>query len=244
MKNGRTSETACLAWTSNGHGIILRNTQEFQNKILTLISYTAKFTSFTRKLYRWGFRQAKGSPGNKKEEKEKNKNEKIFRNALFQRDNRLLTVQMKSTTAEGKRKALASQSTVVEGHQQVPLSNHLRDQSSSSMLGQHPTIERQPTLDLLSANTALNLSLSTLELPGRLPPLLFSSTLMPIATNRELGLESHLFPLAASSLSSSLSINHAILLSELEAGRLLLLHSTQAILRPFLDQRYLQLDQP
>jgi hypothetical protein len=110
VKSGGSAKTACLAWTPDGKGIILRTTQELQNKILPMASCGGKLLSFTRKLYRWGFRQARS----------KYEKQKIFCHPLFQRDDRRLMVGMKSITAEGTKRALAAKSLMAFQESRLP----------------------------------------------------------------------------------------------------------------------------
>jgi hypothetical protein len=131
MKSGRSSETACFAWTNDGQGVILRTTEEFQRKILPLASSCgAKLLSFTRKLYRWGFRQARPKDHNK------DVRQKIFCHPMFQRDNKPLMVGMKSTTAEGTRRALAAKSLIAIQETKTP-EEQLEAQRPSTILDQH-----------------------------------------------------------------------------------------------------------
>ncbi len=110
MKSGGSAKTACLAWTPDGKGIILHTTQELQNKILPIASCGGKLLSFTRKLYRWGFRQARS----------KYEKQKIFCHPLFQRDDKRLMVDMKSITAEGTKRALAAKSLMAFQESRLP----------------------------------------------------------------------------------------------------------------------------
>jgi hypothetical protein len=101
IEHAKREATDCLAWTPDGKGVILRTTSpELPNKILPYASCGGKLLSFTRKLYRWGFRQARSSYDK----------EKIFCHPFFQRDDKTLIVGMKSTTAEGTKRALAAKS--------------------------------------------------------------------------------------------------------------------------------------
>jgi hypothetical protein len=68
-------------------------------------SATEQLSSFTRKLYRWGFRKL----ANDCPHFNCSVNDKVFRHPNFQRDDKPLALLMKSITAEGKRKALSSQ---------------------------------------------------------------------------------------------------------------------------------------
>lgn len=105
LGRGQDPATACLAWCNNGVAVVLRNTYELYHDILPLAGCQAKFVSFTRKLYRWGFRQVMDST---RYADKKVRHEKVFHHPLFQRGNKHLMVQMKSVTAEGTRRATAT----------------------------------------------------------------------------------------------------------------------------------------
>jgi hypothetical protein len=63
-----------------------------------MVYSTSKLASFIRKLYRWGFRQVRSeSLANEKCEV----GEKMFWHPQFQRDNKMLAMNMKSITVEG-----------------------------------------------------------------------------------------------------------------------------------------------
>jgi hypothetical protein len=90
--------------------MILRTTDELQTKILPIAACGGKLLSFTRKLYRWGFRQARS----------KYDNEKIFCHPLFHRDDKCSIVGMKSITAEGTKKALAAKCLMASQETRLP----------------------------------------------------------------------------------------------------------------------------
>jgi hypothetical protein len=161
-KSGRSSETACVAWTNDGQGVILRTTEEFQRKILPLASSCgAKLLSFTRKLYRWGFRQARPKDHNK------NVKQKIFCHPMFQRDNKPLMVGMKSTTAEGTRLEAHRPSTILDQHLLVRDSSR----SSSSLalpIGTRPAPYHESMI-VPSAGIDQSLRLAPLNAPHFIP---------------------------------------------------------------------------
>ena len=50
-------KTYCIAWLPDGKSFVIRDKEEFKEKVLSKYFKATKFSSFTRKLYRWGFRQ-------------------------------------------------------------------------------------------------------------------------------------------------------------------------------------------
>jgi hypothetical protein len=87
----------CVAWLQDGKSFVIRNPDEFTRHILPKYFKKTKFSSFTRKLYRWGFRQVNRGIGPD--------DPIIFGNALFQRQGQAKMAQMKSVTAASTRKA-------------------------------------------------------------------------------------------------------------------------------------------
>lgn len=90
-------ETFCIAWLPDGKSFVIRNPDEFTRNVLPNYFKATKFSSYTRKLYRWGFRQVNRGIGPD--------DPIIFGNEYFQRDNVELMVKMRSITAAGTRKA-------------------------------------------------------------------------------------------------------------------------------------------
>ena len=89
-------ETFCVAWMEDGKSFIIRNPDEFTREVVPKFFKATKFSSFTRKLYRWGFRQVNRGIGPD--------DPIIFGNEHFQRDNATLMAKMRSITAAGTRK--------------------------------------------------------------------------------------------------------------------------------------------
>ena len=53
----------CISWQPDGLSFIIRHPEKFTNDVLAIFFKQTKFSSFTRKLYRWGFRQVnRGAP--------------------------------------------------------------------------------------------------------------------------------------------------------------------------------------
>jgi hypothetical protein len=100
-KSGKRDPCAC--WSQDGHAFIVRSRKEFVATLLPLFFRDAKFSSFTRKLYRWGFRQiCFPKKVNRKDR------EMIFGHEHFQRDDKALMANMRSVTAAGTRRAIAA----------------------------------------------------------------------------------------------------------------------------------------
>jgi hypothetical protein len=89
-------KTFCIAWLLDGKSFVIRNPEEFTRNILPQFFKATKFSSYTRKLYRWGFRQVNRGIGPD--------DPIIFGNEYFQRDKAELMVKMRSITAAGTRK--------------------------------------------------------------------------------------------------------------------------------------------
>lgn len=95
---GSAQERACIAWTIDGKAIVIRDKEELFKTILPIAHCKSKlYSSFTRKLYRWGFRRVRLGG--------ETRNEIIFSHPLFKRDDKPLVTLMRSVSAEGvKRK--------------------------------------------------------------------------------------------------------------------------------------------
>eukprot|EP00980_Cylindrotheca_fusiformis_P024648 scaffold12194_cov129-Cylindrotheca_fusiformis.AAC.12 len=94
--NKHDPKTYCIAWLPDGKTFIIRDPDEFTRKVLLNYFKATKFSSFTRKLYRWGFRQVNRGIGPD--------DPIIFGNEFFQRDNEELMKNMRSVTAASARK--------------------------------------------------------------------------------------------------------------------------------------------
>ena len=103
----QTEENYCVAWLPDGKSFVIRNPEEFTRKVLPHYFKATKFSSFTRKLYRWGFRQVNRGIGPD--------DPIIFGNEFFQRDNAELMAKMRSITAASTRKAEQASATVLYG---------------------------------------------------------------------------------------------------------------------------------
>jgi len=54
---GRGMSRACAGWAQDGQVFFIRDKDELDRRWLPLFFQRTKFTSFSRKLYRWGFRR-------------------------------------------------------------------------------------------------------------------------------------------------------------------------------------------
>ena len=97
MAEKEDSNTFCISWLADGKSFVIRNPDEFTRSVLPNYFKATKFSSYTRKLYRWGFRQVNRGIGPE--------DPIIFGNEYFQRDNAELMIKMRSTTAAGNRKS-------------------------------------------------------------------------------------------------------------------------------------------
>jgi len=86
----------CISWLPEGKAFVIYNIKEFTSSVIPKFFKASKFCSFTRKLYRWGFRQLNRGIGPDEPI--------IFGNEYFQRDNADLMVNMRSITAASIRK--------------------------------------------------------------------------------------------------------------------------------------------
>jgi HSF-type DNA-binding len=86
----------CVTWLEDGKSFVIRNPDAFTRQVVPKFFKQTKFSSFTRKLYRWGFRQINRGIGPD--------DPIIFGNEYFVRDDEELMVKMRSVTAAGTRK--------------------------------------------------------------------------------------------------------------------------------------------
>ena len=87
----------CISWMPEGKSFVIKSPDEFSRNVVPKFFKPTKFSSFTRKLYRWGFRQINRGIGPD--------DPIIFGNEYFDRDNEELMSKMRSITAASTRKA-------------------------------------------------------------------------------------------------------------------------------------------
>lgn len=118
-RSGRSTEKAPIAFALDGRAFVIRgDREEFVQNWLPQFFPKGKFQSFTRKIYRWEFRQVvlvRDMP-----QQDRKKRNIVFANPYFQRDRKGLMAQMKSVTVEGDRRR---QQRVTRG-ESMSLSTH------------------------------------------------------------------------------------------------------------------------
>lgn len=97
----------CVAWCDGGKSFVINHPDEFTRKVVPLFFKATKFSSFTRKLYRWQFRQINRGIGPD--------DPIIFGNEFFQRDKEELIAKMRSVTASGAGKHDQSHAEMMSG---------------------------------------------------------------------------------------------------------------------------------
>lgn len=173
-----SGRTPPIAWTLEGLAFVVRDREELVKAVLPKFFPHGKFESFTRKLYRWGFRQVMcsreeqvgGSSGTAA-----TKREISFASPFFQRDRTKLMVYMKSVTAAGRRRqhekhqsevaeaaGSPTSSKVVPKTSRPRLSEDVLERTGSNLRGgfgqPHPSIQSL-TLPLSSIHPFSNFAL-------------------------------------------------------------------------------------
>ena len=108
--SGKRPDELPVGWMNNGLAFAIRNKTELVSGWLPLFFRQAKFSSFTRKLYRWGFRQVNHAGETAAElPSQERAIAMFFGNENFQRDNKARLSHMRSITAAGRRREQAEQ---------------------------------------------------------------------------------------------------------------------------------------
>jgi HSF-type DNA-binding len=144
----KQDENFCVAWLEDGKTFIIRNPDTFTRQVVPQFFKPTKFSSFTRKLYRWGFRQVNRGIGPD--------DPIIFGNEYFLRDNAELMAKMKSVTAAITRKQEQVQlhigmtggypmkrsmdDHIDEGNHKRMLLDHLLHHKATNYMTQNPNI--------------------------------------------------------------------------------------------------------
>jgi hypothetical protein len=146
----KKGENYCVTWLTDGKSFVISNPDEFTRQILPKYFKATKFSSFTRKLYRWGFRQVNRGIGPD--------DPIIFGNEYFQRDDAELMAKMRSVTAASTRKTEVSSMQMLaqkraldcieadRDHKRVLLDQIMQQQKSSHF--QNPSIFAQGGMNL------------------------------------------------------------------------------------------------
>ncbi|GKY97504.1 hypothetical protein MPSEU_000708600 [Mayamaea pseudoterrestris] len=110
---GKRPEEMPIGWVNNGLAFVIRSKTELVSGWLTLFFRQAKFSSFTRKLYRWGFRQVNNAGVEPTLSPPQHRDSVMyFGNENFQRENKARLANMRSVTAAGRRREQAEQAQV------------------------------------------------------------------------------------------------------------------------------------
>jgi hypothetical protein len=109
-RSGGDPEKLCISWILDGRAFIIRSKEEMAKQLLPMFFRQSKFPSFTRKLYRWGFRQVSVV-----QHSSTNRRDMIFGHEFFQRDNKAMMGRMRSVTAAGTRRAVQARTTKLVG---------------------------------------------------------------------------------------------------------------------------------
>lgn len=163
VESGKRRETSPIGWTMGGRAFVIRERNELVNSWLPMFFRHGKFQSFTRKLYRWGFRQV-----HHPQEVMQDAREILFASPHFQRDHRELMTQMKSVTAAGVRRQQKQQS-------QKP--SHLDEPQSKKDTIEVPLLDLQSPRAMMALPRISSLSLhpnsaalAASSSPSYLPP--------------------------------------------------------------------------
>ena len=117
-KSGRHCEELPLSWTLEGRAFVIPgdHKDDFVKQWLPMFFPQGKFSSFTRKLYRWGFRQVcfptTSSSGARRPLQHK---ALTFAHPYFQREHPTLMAFMQSVTAAGERRKAEREHVPQEG---------------------------------------------------------------------------------------------------------------------------------
>lgn len=140
----------CVEWLDDGKSFIINNSKVFTDTIIPKFFKATKFSSFTRKLYRWGFRQINRGIGPE--------DPIIFGNDNFQRDNLELMAEMRSVTAASvRRQEQAQEYGLKRGMQDVVEMSQKRMMYDPSFLAKAPFMGGQPFTGYHGYNMAGNM---------------------------------------------------------------------------------------
>ena len=171
----------CVKWLEDGKSFIIDDPDTFTKKVVPQYFKPTKFSSFTRKLYRWGFRQINRGMGQD--------DPVIFGSDFFQRNKPELMAKMKSTTAAATRKA---EEEVAMPNSQPRLAGMKRPAEV-----EHIELQQQRLLSHLLRKTASYENATTAGHPSLQPPYPQQATmgnrLRPMISN-DLSLSKIMYP--------------------------------------------------
>ena len=179
-ESAKKSSKAPIEWALDGRAFVIRDRDVLVQTWLPMFFRYGKFQSFTRKLYRWGFRQVNLPRDNQQE-----KRELIFANPHFQKDKRSLMVHMKSVTAASTRREKEekqlSESKLPDSYVEPPMAGlmglgtpRFLDSLLMNQAQQHLAQPRPVALPSLSGNPLLGQTLAQTALDPVVRQLLLS----------------------------------------------------------------------
>jgi hypothetical protein len=144
-QSGRSTEKAPIAWALDGRAFVIRgDREEFARNWLPHFFPKGKFQSFTRKVYRWEFRQVIlvwEMP-----QQDRKKRNIVFANPFFQRDRKGLMAHMRSVTVEGDRRR---QQRVARGGDMSPSTEGIHLSPDPSRTLESTGLNQQSQMQLL-----------------------------------------------------------------------------------------------
>lgn len=148
-------KASAVGWDEKGLAFFIRDKDTLVNHWLPLFFRQSKFSSFTRKLYRWGFRQVSvsGEPMTKTASQEM-----FFCNENFQRNRKSLMSNMRSVTAAGRRReqqAAEEDRKIQQLGLQAPFLSPELQQLLRNRAGTSQTIGVPNSLSVLAAHARL-----------------------------------------------------------------------------------------
>lgn len=133
--SGKKPEDLPIGWSDKGQSFVIRNKVDLVSGWLPLFFRQAKFSSFTRKLYRWGFRQVNASGFPVASTQQRNSAERVsfmyFGNEFFRRDDKSLMSSMRSITAAGRRRERGEERVTNATSSEAPYLFQLHSQQRS-----------------------------------------------------------------------------------------------------------------
>jgi hypothetical protein len=117
--SGKKESEFPISWTKMGNSFVIRDKDALCSDWLPAFFQQTKFSSFTRKLYRWGFRQVSFTHKSKLSQPP---GEMYFGNEYFHRDDKTLLTKMRSVTAVKRRREMNSRHGVGNGLPYMPAS--------------------------------------------------------------------------------------------------------------------------
>jgi len=170
-QKAKSSKEWPVSWSEDGFSFIISDSQRLVDYLLPKFFRETKFSSFTRKLYRWGFRQTSIRKRGKKN-KEQQKME--FGHEYFHRNSKDLITNMKSVTAAGTRRAIVALQNKQDGHgknenDDSDSDDHLQGGPASTSLGRAQSSSSSASLGLSNVSGMGNLDNTTGYASAQLP---------------------------------------------------------------------------